>query len=122
MRGTGIVDVAGRGRQDGAEGAYVHRGPPGDGRRAQQKAGDDPAGRVVRLSRPWEAALQGAHDPLGEVELRLHVGGMGLMVRLLARSSARDLSATQRILDALSEELDREVGASLPTPRSRRNT
>jgi DNA-binding MarR family transcriptional regulator len=46
----------------------------------------------------------------------------GAVVRLLARASARDLSATKRILDALSEELDREVGERLPAPRSRRNT
>jgi MarR family transcriptional regulator, organic hydroperoxide resistance regulator len=42
------------------------------------------------------------------------------VMRLLERASSRDLSATRRILGALTDELDREMGQK-PALRSRRN-
>lgn len=50
------------------------------------------------------------------------IGGTveGAVLRLLDHASPRDLGATRRILDALTNELDREVGAKAPAPRSRR--
>ena len=88
---------------------------------------------LARLERHGLLERRRDEDDKRRVSLRLTAPGRkldrptpgtveGAVVRLLSCASARDLSATQRILDALSEELDREVGASLPTPRSRRNT
>src|SRR5215469_17544258 len=71
-------------RHDLAEGAHIHRGPAAYGSRAQQEAGDD-ATLVLRFRAAGrKPPLQRSHHPLRQVELALYVGGVRLMVRLLA--------------------------------------